>query len=679
MNAAATTVQSTQEASLFVGENLDVVIPPDRLYDHSDEFSTPYDPALSTMASELARKIAADLETRLSMAAQRRKPYATYGGKTYYNYPLRAKRGAESLDGWAMDILKWTDYSVSTASAGSRHINDSMLTDLEADSVALSYESFFLFVAHYVKAHISGMDATGLKSEDCRLILPITKNDTDDDTNVYVVGRDDPTEFSNVECGMFPLSSSVERQTIPAPHLIVANVEIVRHLYFFYKAEPKLVRKTKQLFPNQHNRRFAWGLAASCHTVHAYVFGPEDIWQSSKIDVSGSKGRRELVSLLVGWSLCSVDRLGFDPTIRYVVDGSTGGTYLEIDVYETGESTGQMEKRTYYSKRCIRAAEIFTGRHDRYFAASTSPEMLNTPEFLVKDMWAISTSGSTSDTRESSFLNVLHAEFDQSSEFSGRFSQLATTGSVYLSQRDTLVADSTVTAFAGLPTTTQDATNDGNAAQISSSSCVRHHRRTVLQWAGNPVSAADNPDQIVVAIADAMVALNEAYVKCKILHGHISDRAILFQETADGVKGVLGEFDYAFYSGDSAVESQELMLFQSVRRLENAGTSSTRLDDWESILYLVCWLGTFGINPTQRREYAEDYAAKSAADKATRYTKQLTRVLPILDWIQRSAIQNAQHKRLLLLAVSNFRTNILFYMRENSPLRPLALDLYRSL
>ncbi|KAJ2066847.1 hypothetical protein GGI08_001669 [Coemansia sp. S2] len=163
-----------------------------------------------------------------------------------------------------------------------------------------------------------------------------------------------------------------------ASHLIVANVEIVRHLDDFNEAEPKLVRNTKELFPNQHNRRFAWGLAASCHTVHAYVFGPDDIWQSSKIDVSGSKGRRELVLLLVNWSLCSVDRLGFDPTIRYVVDGSTGGTYLEIDVYETGKCTGQMEKRTYYSKQCIRVAETFTGRRDRYFTASTSPEILNT-------------------------------------------------------------------------------------------------------------------------------------------------------------------------------------------------------------------------------------------------------------------------------------------------------------
>ncbi|KAJ2067679.1 hypothetical protein GGH13_005214 [Coemansia sp. S155-1] len=115
--------------------------------------------------------------------------------------------------------------------------------------------------------------------------------------------------------------------------------------------------------------------------------------------------------------------------------------------------------------------------------------------------------------------------------------------------------------------------NDGNAAQISSSSCVRHHRPTVLQWAGNLVSAADNPNQIVVASADAKVALKEAYVKCKILHGNISDRAILFQAMADGVKGVLGEFDYASHAENSAVESPELMLFQSIRSLKGIGVT----------------------------------------------------------------------------------------------------------
>ncbi|KAJ2062533.1 hypothetical protein GGI17_002319, partial [Coemansia sp. S146] len=494
-----------QEANFIAGENLDVVVPLDQRYNYSEEYfvrsicrrdcsavckpATPYDSTLSTMADELASKIAADLETRLSMAVQRRKPYPSYGGPTYYKYPQGTGHGVHSLDDWVMRILKWTD----------------------------------------------------------------SAEDTDDDNaDSYSADRDNPTEFANIRFGMFPLSSSVESQAVPAPHLIVANVEIGKYLDDYNKAEQKLVRKIMALFVHQHNRRFAWGLAASCRTIHTYVFGSDDIWQSNKLDFSGIEGRHALISLLVNWSLCSVDRFGFDPTLRYVVGGRIGDPYLEMDVYEMDGSTGQMEKRTYYSKQCIRAAKIFTGCRERYFAVSTSPEMLSTPEFLVKDMWAILVSGSSSDMCESSFFNELHAEFDSSSEFSGKFSLLVSTGPVYIRRGDSFVADSTATAFAGLWSIAQDAAMYSSNVHNSPNICARQHRRAVLQWAGNPISAADNPSQIVVAIADAMVAFNEAYVKCKILHSNISDRAILFQGTAEGVKGVLGKFDYASHSGDSA-------------------------------------------------------------------------------------------------------------------------------
>ncbi|KAJ2059271.1 hypothetical protein GGI17_004512 [Coemansia sp. S146] len=400
---AATTSQPAQEANFIAGENLDVVVPSDRCTDYSEEYfvqsicrrncstvcklATPYDSTLSTMADELASKIAADLETRLSMAAQRREPYPSYGGPMYYKYPQGPGHGVHSLDNWAMRILKWTDSAVPTTSADSQHYNASELTRLEADYVAPSFEALVLFVAHHVKAHISGQRTTGLfKPEDCRLIFPIAKEDTDDDnTNSYSVDRDDPMEFANIKFGMFPLRSSVESQAVPAPHIIVANVEIGKYLDDYNKAEQKLVKKIKVLFVHQHNRRFAWGLAASCRTIHAYVFGPDDIWQSNKIDFSGTEGRHALIPLFVDWSLCSVDRLGFDPTLRYVVGGRIGNLYIEIDVHEIDEGTSQMEKRTFYSKRCIRAAETFTGRRERFFAVSTSPEMLNTPEFLIKD------------------------------------------------------------------------------------------------------------------------------------------------------------------------------------------------------------------------------------------------------------------------------------------------------
>ncbi|KAJ2812212.1 hypothetical protein GGI24_006707, partial [Coemansia furcata] len=301
------------------------------------------------------------------------------------------------------------------------------------------------------------------------------------------------------------------------------------------------------------------------------------------MDISSAKGRRAFISLLVGWSLCSVDSLGFDPTIRYEIDQASGDPYLEIDVQEMDDNTGQVERRTYYSQRCIGAADRLTGCRARYFAASTSRESMDKPAFLIKDAWTASDDNFSSDVRESSFLKVLHAKFGKSSEFGGRFSQLLGSGPVCIDQGDTSVDDSTITAFAGLPGISQD----------------REHWRTVSEWAGNLISSAKNPSQVVIAIANAMMALTAAHDKCKILHGNISDRAIQIQETADGIKVVLAEFDYATFVGEYAGEAPELLQFQSILSLEGARPIRSRLDDCESLLYLLCWLGTFGINPAE--------------------------------------------------------------------------------
>ncbi|KAJ2885186.1 hypothetical protein H4R27_001557 [Coemansia aciculifera] len=411
-----------------------------------------------------------------------------------------------------------------------------------ADEIAPYFDTLLLFIAHHVKAYLGERVATGLlKPEDCRLILPVANEHREAGVkDIYPSEYDYYKDFGHTECGMFPLSCSVERQAVLAHYFIVAGIEVAAFKDGLEGAVQRLAAKTRTMFPNQHNRHFIWGLTTSSRAIHAYVFGPDGIWASTEMDISGPEGRLAFISLLVDWSLCSVDRLGFDPTIRYILGKSADDTSLEIDVHEMDESTGQMEHRTYYSKWCIGAADRPFECHARYFAASTSLETLNATSFLIKDLWTTSSNGSADNTRESSFLNVLYAEFDKSTEFSDSFSQLVSTGPVFISRGSTFVEDSTATAFAGLPSIAQDMAKDsGN---------VRQHRRTVTTWAGNIISAADNPSQVIVAIADAMTALNTAYVKCKLLHGNINDRAIQFQETAHGIKGVLAGFDYASYS-----------------------------------------------------------------------------------------------------------------------------------
>ncbi|KAJ2251561.1 hypothetical protein GGI13_003778 [Coemansia sp. RSA 455] len=616
--------------------------------------ATPCDPDLRTVVGNIASDIATDLEARLLMVAPFKGHAYNTRSKGRVNKPRDTVPANEHLNAYATDILKWT----------SKHSS----THLGADSAAPLFESFMLFIAHQIKEHFRRHGYIGfLKPENCRLILPIN-NDmeverTDFDSADYV----NPADFVSVECGMFPVRNSVKKQTTPAPHLIFADSEIAGHPDDYTKAELRLATQTKALFFNQHNRRFAWGLTVSGRTIHAYVFGPDDIWASTAMDIYSEKGRRALISLLVDWSLCPVDRLGFDPSIRYFVDRGSGGPYLEIDVHEMDESTGKVEPRTYYSQRCLGATDRLFGCHARYFAASTSPESMDKPAFLIKDVWMTTGSGPAGDTRESLVLNVLHSEFDKSNEFSDSFVQLISAGPVYISRGNTVVADSTATAFAGLPSTVQDAAKDSDNAQGSPSSCIRQHRRTVTMWAGCMISEADNQSQVIVAVADAMIALNAAYDKCKILHGNISDRAILLQQTVDGIKGILAEFDYANYAGDSAGVDKvpELMLFQSIRSLEDPKAVRTLLDDLESLLYLVCWLGTFGVNQAQRAAYVAGLPKDPD--------------LPILEWNRGTATQIAKAKRFHMSTPVDFFGSIVSKMRENSPLRPLAEDIHMAL
>ncbi|KAJ2812059.1 hypothetical protein H4S07_001658 [Coemansia furcata] len=556
-----------------------------------------------------------------------------------------------------------TDYGIPTVDVGSQDGDNYVMDYMKAYTVASYYESFILFVAHQVKEHISKYVAAGLiKSEDCRLILPIANEGVEADYDyIHPLEGRSSKGFTHVECGMYPLNSIVEKQKTVVPHLIVADTEIAGAQDSLDDAEQHLVTKTKTLYVDQHNHSFAWGLTVAFRWIHAYVFGPDDVWASGKIDLSEVEGRQAFISLLVDWSLSSVDRLGFDPTIRYVLNGSIGVPYLEIDVHNVDESTGQVEKHTYYSKWCIVGAERRTGRHDRCFAVSTNPEPMDTPTFLIKDAWTIPGGGSTDDMRENSFLNVLYAEFDESSEFGGSFTQPVNAGAAYISRGDTLVADSTDTTLGGLP----------------DSSKVRQHRRTLVEWAGNPISAADYPNQVVVAIADAMIALNEAYTKCMIVHGNISDQAILFQKTADKVKGVLAEFGYASYAGESAVDAPELNKFQSIRSLENPGAARTRLDDWESILYLICWLGTFGINATQRREFAADQDRRRAPGFTERYPTERVSLLLIRNWNYDTS-SASDFKRCYMHDITSFRHSYLSEIRD-SPLRQLAEDIYMAL
>ncbi|KAJ2840342.1 hypothetical protein FBU31_000494, partial [Coemansia sp. 'formosensis'] len=238
-------------------------------------------------------------------AIAQRSEFCTYSnGQAYYTYPLDISRAANSVDAWTKDILEWATYENPTECVDSQGRDDYATDYTKAYIVAPYYEAFLLFVAHQVKEHTSEYIAAGrIKPEDCRLILPIANEGAEyDDDYIHPSGGRNSKEYTHVECGMYPLGSSAEKQKTILPHLIVADTEVAGDRAFVDSAERHLVKKTKTLYVDQHNRSFAWGLTVAFRWMRAYVFGPDDVWASNKIDISEVEGRRTFISLLVDWS-----------------------------------------------------------------------------------------------------------------------------------------------------------------------------------------------------------------------------------------------------------------------------------------------------------------------------------------------------------------------------------------
>ncbi|KAJ2497196.1 hypothetical protein IWW47_003659 [Coemansia sp. RSA 2052] len=250
LQSRGTSTPAQKRADALAGENSGFNVHQDinntglrgllRKVSHSDceavwKLATPRTPTLRATAGELATMIAADLEARLSKAAV---------DESRRSHPWIKADINDQLDAWAMDILDWTGFSGSATSVNSQHIYDLEL--LYAATIGPCYMSFLLFVAHHVKAYAGERAAAGeLKPEDCRLMLPIVSKDiyTEDFSDVGY-----PRDLVHIACGLFPLSSGVESQAAPEPHLVVASAEIASSQHEFEAAVHRLANDAKALY-----------------------------------------------------------------------------------------------------------------------------------------------------------------------------------------------------------------------------------------------------------------------------------------------------------------------------------------------------------------------------------------------------------------------------------------------
>ncbi|KAJ2513658.1 hypothetical protein GGI11_000317 [Coemansia sp. RSA 2049] len=137
----------------------------------------------------------------------------------------------------------------------------------------------------------------------------------------------------------------------------------------------------------------------------------------------------------------------------------------------------------------------------------------------------------------------------------------------------------------------------------------RVHRRIVITPVGHFIKSVRNEAELVFVLADAIECHNAILTECGLLHCNISVKNILVicnegkSLHRRPVRGLLIDFDHAIsvdqqVSGNGARSGT--LPFMSIHNLEGALGKRTALDNWELLLYLICWLATFSINSDDR-------------------------------------------------------------------------------
>ncbi|KAJ2521464.1 hypothetical protein GGI11_002003, partial [Coemansia sp. RSA 2049] len=451
---------------------------------------------------------------------------------------------------------------------------------------------------------------------------------------------------------------------------VVAVIEVKHLTTEETQAFAQLIIYSRSLYANQHNRRFVWGFTVCGSHVRACVLTSDNIFASAIMDVSKCEGRKEFVSLLVKMSYCAEDQMGYDPTIR--LDGE--GMVDKIDVYD--EDTYRM-----VPYKCVAMTVIATrcfGRHTRCFlckkAASAQPDANSSSSadddgyIVIKSAWAYSAhrakdgSEKAEDARSEALLMRRIAKgLEGIGSVAGKYAKLIHGGAVRFEKGGggSTEEDNTDTAFGAV-------FSSGPEEELPE---FRINQRLAMTPWCRPLQNVANVDQLIVAVADVMEVHTAIFKECRILHRDISLNNMMFRDLGNGsVGGVLIDFDCAkdikAGSWETRPERTGTLPYMSVNNLEaDSLVKRTQLDDWESLLYVLCWLGTTGIN----NHDGEAYKAKTR--------------LPINAWQHDNPAMVAESKRFILNTPSSFVMAILkrFLKPEYSELSALVMSLYMTL
>ncbi|KAJ2806096.1 hypothetical protein H4R20_001818 [Coemansia guatemalensis] len=492
-----------------------------------------------------------------------------------------------------------------------------LLGKLEKDNklefaISEAYSALVRFIAYRVEAEMkSGKGRTALPK---RVILPCNRDlkpsDSDEDIRIdtIFVSRTDSSEAESLE--------RVEYRDA------FALTEIKASTHSLSDAYEQLLRYTRQVYATQHNRRFAWGFVL-CGTIAKVVLFSHDLAiASAGMDLADSDGRRAFIKLLVNFSYCKEEKLGYDPTITW--DAQLKCWIIECPQLDDTASK-PMRPMIYYARDPEIPADRLFGRHTRGFLASLDHKKVDTPDTFIKDAWPHSSRDAEHDPRD---------EIAMAREIGDKLGQQDDNGLLYVNVRhggivqcrhnatlcnddtDAILGDIVDDVAAGVRNSKLDTlleeSDEDEAAEKGTYDLVffRTHKRIATVPVGQPLTTLKSPFELMIVLADVMQAHANILENCQILHRDLSTNNILCVrgDNSKPARGLLIDFDCAIRVGEERVRRPERTgtpPFMSISNLTKSNVERSELDDWESALYIVCWLGVHGVSEEDRNARAE--------------------------------------------------------------------------
>ncbi|KAJ1765414.1 hypothetical protein LPJ74_006358 [Coemansia sp. RSA 1843] len=384
---------------------------------------------------------------------------------------------------------------------------------------------------------------------------------------------------------------------------------------------------SQNIYASQHDRRFVWGLTFCGESVSAYILSNCREYSSPVIDITDVIERKELIYLLVGWSLCRKGQLGFDETIVLCSD---------IKCYEIHVPSGNDPGISipYCLTDVIMVSDRLFGCYCRCFLATPrrppkcqSQWKIRSCSLSSKNSWMVcGTSEDDENTNLEADVKGLRIDDDIESSFVWPSAQLALdtlvdTGEV-LSEINILDKINKVlgsnTDYNGLyPTqlnggwvhqplhTRQvlDCTREilfGLENEQKGKTPFCFHVRYAMELIGEPLKPSMSASELIVVLCNAMRCHKAISDECTIFHRDVLENNILVVRNGSGVYGLLIDFNFALDQSagkpPGRLKQTGTLPFMNIGSLANSEIPRTMLDDWESLLYLVCWYGTFEIS-----------------------------------------------------------------------------------